>query len=238
MRAMRETLETARFTLIELLVVIAIIAILAALLLPSLGRARDAAKKISCGGNERQLGSLLQNYSGDFRGLLPPVLSTDYARPWVMPVLDAGYVPFTPYYMPSPAWRKVMSCPSMPDAPSDYRWCLHYGLNEHLADLAATSYIGTSLQTAKVKSPSTLIMATDSRQCASGVGINSAAVGYMRVLLSSLNTSTGYGYPDVRHGGCVNVLWLDGHITAPPCPQNPYGRYPFDSAALYKYTAQ
>jgi prepilin-type N-terminal cleavage/methylation domain-containing protein len=60
------------FTLIELLVVIAIIAILAAMLLPVLGRAKEAGRRISCLNNLSQLSVAAQIYLGDNQGTYPP----------------------------------------------------------------------------------------------------------------------------------------------------------------------
>lgn len=121
----------AGFTLIELLVVIAIIAILIALLLPAVQQAREAARRMSCRNNLKQIALAAHNYESAFT-VLPPrrILSKGNRRGWgpsILPYLDQanlqGQYDFDKdFYAPENAANikvplKVFMCPSAPGGP-------------------------------------------------------------------------------------------------------------------------
>ncbi|HLP84530.1 MAG TPA: DUF1559 domain-containing protein [Phycisphaerales bacterium] len=70
------------FTLLDVLVSIAVIALLIAMLLPSLQKTSEAARRVVCQSNIRQLGIGVLTYSDDYQGYLPPsaYLGSDIAQ--------------------------------------------------------------------------------------------------------------------------------------------------------------
>src|SRR5688572_3272404 len=72
----RKSASRRGFTLVELLVVIGIIAVLVGILLPTLNRARESARRTKCLSNLRSLGQLLAMYSNTNKGAIPVGVSS------------------------------------------------------------------------------------------------------------------------------------------------------------------
>jgi prepilin-type N-terminal cleavage/methylation domain-containing protein len=128
--------HAAGFTLVELLVVIAIIAVLISILLPSLNKARQAAVKIQCASNLRQIGLSCMMYANANKGFFPAawgdngneLMNPNYQvqlqrfgmllGDWNQPIWTSQYgsnapdVPPT-WYLPT---RKYLVCPGLQSA--------------------------------------------------------------------------------------------------------------------------
>ena len=100
MKTQYSSLKKRGFTLVELLVVIAIIGVLVALLLPAVQAAREAARRMSCSNNQKQIALALHNHHDTFRKL-PYGNLAGWGHSWTAFVLP--YMEQDPLYDTIPA---------------------------------------------------------------------------------------------------------------------------------------
>jgi type II secretory pathway pseudopilin PulG len=85
---MGRTTRGAGFTLVEVLMVIGIIVILIAVLIPTIGKARESSKRTGCASNLRKIGQAIRSYATDNNDAMPRVIWTP-----ATPALQVGQMP-------------------------------------------------------------------------------------------------------------------------------------------------
>ena len=200
------------FTLIELLIVVAIIAILAALLLPALNRARGKSISISCIGNLKQLGILLQGYMNDNNEFL---FQWDYNGNWVWYnfAIDDSL-------RKKMKRRSLYTCPIKPYYPDEfYGGTYAYGMTAGWpkTDLGEFRiYADDGLQKffmtqRRSKQPVRHILLSDSCKLADSYRHLSQ---YFLASRDQFGSAPLYSYPITeKHGNSGNLLMLDGHTS-------------------------
>lgn len=106
------------FTLVELLVVIAIIGILVGLLLPAVQAAREAARRMQCSNNLKQLGLAVHNYESTFQRFPSRQAGSGSIQSAQQRLRLSIFATLLPFYEQDPLWQQIQTAQNAPWANS------------------------------------------------------------------------------------------------------------------------
>jgi prepilin-type processing-associated H-X9-DG protein/prepilin-type N-terminal cleavage/methylation domain-containing protein len=209
------------FTLVELLVVTAIIAILTGILLPSLARSKDSAKRIKCVNHLRQIGLASQMYWNDNDGKCfpfrvgPSTNGVIYWFGWLELDSPEGSRRFDPEQGALYSYLQghgVEMCPSLNYSSGRFKLKANgatygYGYNRFL-------YPPTSKPPPKIESilqPSQITLFADAAQV-NDFQEPASPENPMLEEFYYVDSSTSYPNGHFRHTKKANVLFCDGHV--------------------------
>ena len=192
-----------RFTLIEMLTVICIIMLLAALLMPAFGKAQSQAYKVSCINNLRQLGMAFLLYATDNKNYLPPHMSTSTT------VYAHGGTNWARYTFDYHGDTKILKCPSSPlPEPKATMEGFHIYDGNYGWNFSGTQ--GKTGSITRIDKPANCYLVFDSGDPCVMFWTNNWDSLMEELDLDWKSKSEGAN----RHRGCVNVTYLDGHVSS------------------------
>ncbi len=221
------TLGSRGFTLVELLVVIAIIGVLVALLLPAVQQAREAARRMQCSNQLKQLGIALHNYHDTYGKFVPRKQGTG-AEPGNRDRVS-GFIGLLPFFEQNALYDAIMAgdpnagTPIAPGGPAGWSgWAVWNNSPTALHCPSATSENPANGKTNYVFSVGdTILRNRDSNnlrgvfQYRHGVGFkdivdgSSNTIAMSEVLQTNYGGGTKSGRISVKHGTAINIASVD-----------------------------